>query len=163
MKPIRFFFLLIVKIIKIIIKSIKFRVNLHKRGKTVCPQPQLSITEHFNSCCKRQVLQRIQVIEVLSGNSCDENGIMDGNICRLRLGREDLWRKTSRIDFPYGLNERTKDLIPGAPTNFCPIEKSGERSNRWHNNRNSRHSKVSLRNFLNFFKDQIARESKDTF
>ena len=36
--------------------------------------------------------------------------------------------KTLRTNFPYGLNERSKDLIPGAPigTNFYPIEISCE-------------------------------------
>ena len=48
-------------------------------------------------------------------------------------------------------------------TNFYRIGRSGERRNRCHKKQNSRHSKVSLRNFLNFFKDQIASKSKDVF
>ena len=50
------------------------------------------------------------------------------NNFRLRLSKEDFSMKTLRTNFPYGLNERSKDLIPGAPigTNFYPIEISCE-------------------------------------
>lgn len=51
-------------------------MNLHRRG----------ITDHFNSCCKCKSYS-IQLIDVLSNNDHDENGIEDGNIRRLRLGR----------------------------------------------------------------------------
>ena len=57
--------------------------------------------------------------------------------------------KTLRTNFPYGLNERQKNLIPGAPigTNVYPIGGNGERDNRCNENQNSQYSKVSLRNF----------------
>ena len=55
-----------------------------------------------------------------------------------------------------------KDLIPRAPTdiNFYPIATPAKKNNRCHENQNSRHSKVPLRNLLSFFKDQIANKSK---
>ena len=101
-------------------------MNLHRRGKTGCPH----MTDHFISCCKGTSYS-IQITEVLFGNGQDENGIVDENIWRLRLSRKDLWIKTLRTNFPYGLNERSKNLIPGAPvgTNFYPIGRSGERNN----------------------------------
>ena len=113
-------------------------MNLHRRGKTDCPH----VTEHFNSCCKSKSYS-IQIVVVLSGNGHDKNGFVDKNFGRLRLGREDFWMKTLRTNFLNGLNERSKDLIPGAPigTNFYPIGRSGERNSK------VRHSKVSLRKF----------------
>ena len=51
------------------------------------------------------ILAFIQMIEILSGNGHDENGIVDENICRIRLGREDFWMKFLKTNFPYGLNE----------------------------------------------------------
>ena len=84
-------------------------MNLQRRGKTAC----LHITEHFNSCCKGKSFS-IQIIVVLSGNGHDENGIVDENIRRLRLGSEDFWMKTLRTNLSYGLNEKSKHLIPGA-------------------------------------------------
>ena len=67
--------------------------------------------------------------------------------------------------FPCGLNERSKDLIPGTliNTNFYPIGSSGEGNNRCQKNRNSRHSKFPLTIFKNFFKVQMASKSKDAF
>ena len=61
---------------------------------------------------------------------------MDENNCRLRSGREDFWMKTLRTNFSYGLNEKSKDLIPGTPigANFYLIGRSGERNNRCHKN-----------------------------
>ena len=110
-------------------------MNLHRRGKTGCPQ----ITEHCNSCCKGESYS-VKIIKIPSVNVHDENGIFDENICRLRLGSEDFWMKTLRTNFPYRLNERSKDLMPGVPvgTDFFPIGRSGERNNRCHKNRSSR-------------------------
>ena len=56
--------------------KLHIRMNLQRSGKTGCP-------EHFNSCCKDKSYI-IQIIEVLSGNGHDENGIVDENNCRLR-------------------------------------------------------------------------------
>ena len=62
----------------------------------------------------------------------------------LIFGKEDFWMK-ARTSFPYELIERSKDLTLGAPigTNVYLIGRPGERKNRCHKNRNSRHSKVS--------------------
>ena len=75
--------------------ELHIRMNLHRRGKAGCPH----ITGHFNSCCKDKSYS-IQIIEVLSSNGRDENGTVDENICRLRLGRGDFWMKTLRTSFP---------------------------------------------------------------
>ena len=69
-------------------------MNLHRRGKNRLP-----------TCCKGKSYS-IQIIDALSGNGHDENGIVDENFRRLRLGREDFWMKTLRTNFPYGINER---------------------------------------------------------
>ena len=57
--------------------------------------------------------------------------------------------KTLRTNFPYGLNKRSKDLMPLTPTDtkFYPIGRSDERNNRFHKSWRSRHSKFSLINF----------------
>ena len=117
---------------------------------------------------QRQILQQsysIQIIEVLSGNGHDESGILDEIIRRLRLVSEDFWMKILRTNFPYWLNKRIKRLIPAAPTssNVHPIGRSGERNSRCHKNRNSRYSKVSLRNCLIFFKARISSKLKMIF
>ena len=80
---------------------------------------------------------------------------MDENNCRLRLVWGDFWVETLRTNFLYGLNERPQDLIPRAPIGrkFYPIGRTGKRNNRCQKNQHGRHSKVSLRNFLNFLKD----------
>ena len=122
--------------------------ELHRRDKTDFPH----VSKHFNSCCKVKSYS-IQIIEVLCGNRHNETGIVDENNYRLRLGSEDFW-KTLRTNFSYGLNERSKYLIPGEPigTKFYPIGRSDERNNRCHKNQNCQHSKVSLRNFRNFLR-----------
>ena len=61
------------------------------------------------------ILVFIQIIQILSGNGRDENGIVDENIHRLRLGREDFWMKILKTNFPYGLNKTSKDFTPEAP------------------------------------------------
>ena len=71
--------------------ELHIRMNLQRSGKTGCP-------EHFNSCCKDKSYI-IQIIEVLSGNGHDENGIVDENNCRLRLSWEDFGMKTLRTNF----------------------------------------------------------------
>ena len=128
-------------------------MNLRRRGKAVYPH----ITGHSNSYYKDKSYS-VEIIEVLSGNGQNENGIMDENIRRLRLVRKDFWMKSLRTNFPYGLKKRSIDLIPGAP-----IDSDGERNKRCHEKWNSRHFKVSLINFLNFLKNQIAIKSKDAF
>lgn len=100
-------------------------MNLHRRGKTGCQD----ITEHFKSCCKGKA-HSIQVIEALADNDHDENGVVDENNRRLRVGREDIWMKILRTNILYGLSKRSKDFIQGAPigTNFYPNEGSDERN-----------------------------------
>ena len=63
--------------------ELHIRENLHRRGKTGCQHT----TDHFNSCCKNKSYS-IQIIKVLSGNGHDENGFVDENIRKLRLGRK---------------------------------------------------------------------------
>ena len=117
-----------------------------------------NITEHFKSCWKGKSYI-IQFIEDLSGNGHDENGILNENNFRLRLSSEDFWMETLGTFFPYGLNEESKYLIPGAPkgTNFYPIGISGERNNKCHKFRNRRHS---WRNFQRYFKDTFLKIRK---
>ena len=107
------------------------RMDLHRKDMMGCPH----ITEHVNYCCKGKYYS-IQIIEVLPCNGHNEKGIVYENNCRLRLGREDFWMKTLRPNFPYGRNERSKDLIPGSPigTHFYPNGRSGERKNRCYKN-----------------------------
>ena len=73
-------------------------MNLHRRGKTGCPH----VTENFSSCCTGESYS-FQIIEVLSGNVHDENGILDENICRLRIDSEFFWMKTLKNNFSYFL------------------------------------------------------------
>ena len=77
-------------------------MNLRRRGKAVYPH----ITGHSNSYYKDKSYS-MQIIEVLSGNGQNENGIMDENIRRLTLVREDFWMKSLRTNFPYGLKKRS--------------------------------------------------------
>lgn len=102
-------------------------MNLHRRGKTVCPH----ITEHFNLVAK-SISDSIQIIKVLSGNGNDRIGFENKNIRRLRLGRDNFWMKTLSSNFSYGLNESSEDLMPGEPVgiNFYDIWKYVERNNR---------------------------------
>ena len=132
------------------VNELHIRMNLQRSGETGCPH----ITEHLNSCCKSKSYTN-QIIEVLSGNGHDENVIVDENIQRLRLDSEDFWMKTLRTNLPYGLNERSKDLIAQASIGsfFHLIERSGERNNKCYKNRDSRHCKVTLRNFSNFLEN----------
>ena len=48
------------------------------------------------------------LLQRLSGNGHDENGIVDENICRLRFGRANFWMKTLRTNFPYGPDEMSR-------------------------------------------------------
>ena len=100
-------------------------MNLHRRGKTGFQDK----TGYFKSCCKGKA-HSIQVIEALADNDHDENGIVDENNRRLRVGREDIWMKILRTNILYGLSKRSKDFIQGAPigTSFYPNEGSDERN-----------------------------------
>ena len=59
-------------------------MDVHRRSKTLCPH----ITDYCNSCFKGKSFS-IQTTEIV-GDVHDENGIVDENIRRLRLSREDL-------------------------------------------------------------------------
>ena len=82
------------------------------------------------------ILVFIQIIEIIFGNGNDGNGIVDENIRRLRLGREDFWTKILKTNFLYWLNETSKDLIPGAPigTKFYLVGRFSEENNKCHEN-----------------------------
>ena len=69
------------------VNELHIRMNLHKKGKTVCP----TTTDHFNTFCKDKS-ENIEIIEILSGNGHDENGIVNKNICRLELDRILGWK-----------------------------------------------------------------------
>ena len=56
-----------------------------------------------------------------SDNGHDENDIVDENIYRLRLGKEDIWMKMLRNDFSCGLK------VAPTSTNFYVTGRSGER------------------------------------
>ena len=59
-------------------------MDVHRRSKTLCPH----ITDYCNSCFKGKSFS-IQTTEIV-GDVHNENGIVDENIRRLRLSREDL-------------------------------------------------------------------------
>ena len=112
-------------------------MSLHRRGKT----DYLYIAEHFNSCCKGKSYS-IQIIEDLSGNGHDENGFVYKNINSLELSREDFQMKILTTNFPYGLNERSKYLVPELPI--------GIKKKQMLESRNSQHCIIFFKNF-NFF------------
>ena len=74
-------------------------MDVHRRSKTLCPH----ITDYCNSCFKDKSFS-IQTTETVFGDVHNENGIVDENICRLRLSREDLWMETLRANY-YAKNE----------------------------------------------------------
>ena len=59
----------------------------------------------------------------------DMRVLIEGEMYKLRLEREDFWIKTLRTVYPYGLNEKTKKMNKLAPvgTLFHKLPRQGER------------------------------------
>ena len=85
------------------------RMNTHRTAKSGCT----TSIEHYREVCPGAGFT-IQIIEKLPGNGYT-NGVMDKDVLRYRLQREDYWMKTLRTIYPYGLNEKTKDMNKDLP------------------------------------------------
>ena len=85
------------------------RINIHRTAKTGCKV----MIDHFENVCKNSSFS-IQIIEKLDGNGY-KNGSRDKEMYKLRLEREDHWMKTLRTVYPYGLNDKTKEMSSELP------------------------------------------------
>ena len=88
---------------------VNLRMNIHRKGKTGCEV----LIDHFSNVCPGSSFS-IQILEKLPGNGYT-NGIVDEQMRKYRLEREDYWIKTLRTVYPYGLNDRTKSMNTDAP------------------------------------------------
>ena len=100
---------------------VNLRMNIHRRGKSGC---EVAI-DHFKNVCPGATFS-IQILENLPGNGY-KNGVVDSEMLKRRLQREDHWIKTLRTVYPYGLNERTKSMNSNVPTGqlFPPLPRHG--------------------------------------
>ena len=64
---------------------------------------------HFNGPCKGYTFN-VQVITCFEGSGYDDSGEVDAVLREKRLEHEDYWIKKLRTIYPYGLNDKAKDL-----------------------------------------------------
>ena len=88
---------------------VNLRMNIHRKGKTGCEV----LIDHFSNVCPGSSFS-IQILEKLPGNGY-ANGIVDEQMRKYRLEREDYWIKMLRTVYPYGLNDRTKSMNTDVP------------------------------------------------
>ena len=103
------------------------RMNIHRKGKTGC---EIAIN-HFTNVCPGAKFS-IRVLEKLPGNGY-KNGKRDKEMYKYRLEREDFWMKKLRTIYPYGLNEKSKDMNKKSlnwPVGklFPPLARHGQRN-----------------------------------
>lgn len=105
------------------IVPINLRMNIHRTSKSGCT----FMIEHFNNVCPGASFS-IQILEKLPGDGY-LNGAIDNDMRQLRLQREDYWMKTLRTIYPYGLNEKTKQMNRDMPIAklFPPIPRYGKK------------------------------------
>ena len=89
------------------------RMNIHRKGKTGC---EIAI-DHFKNVCPNSSFS-VRILENLSGDGY-KDGSVDLSLLNYRLEREDHWMKTLRTVYPYGLNERTKNMNKEKRILFC--------------------------------------------
>ena len=102
---------------------VNLRMNIHRRAKSGC---EISI-DHFKNVCPDATF-KVQIVEKLPGNGY-KNGKVDSAMLKYRLEREDYWIKTLRTVYPYGLNERTKNMNTNLPIGklFPPLSRHGSK------------------------------------
>ena len=88
---------------------VNLRMNIHRKGKSGCEV----LIDHFSNVCPGSSFS-IQILEKLPGNGYT-NGVVDEQMRKYRLEREDYWIKTLRTVYPYGLNDRTKCMNTDVP------------------------------------------------
>ena len=105
------------------ISPLNRRMNTHRTAKSGC---EISIN-HYKNVCPGATF-KIQIIEKLPGNGY-KDGAIDDDMRKYRLKREDYWMKTLRTLYPYGLNEKTKDMNKDLPTGklFPPLPRYGSK------------------------------------
>ena len=124
------------------------RMNIHRKGKTGC---EIAINHYTNVCPGAKF--SIRVLEKLPGNGY-KNGKRDKEMYKYRLEREDFWMKKLRTIYPYGLNEKSKDMNKKSlnwPVGklFPPLSRHGQRETE-NRNRTKVPALNPLKHFLNF-------------
>ena len=125
------------------------RMNLHRTSKSGCK----NIINHYKNGCIGFTFS-IQVIEILEGTGYNEIDEVDEDLRKKHLEIEEKWMKEIRTIYPYGLNERakelrnTKDLFRAIGTLFPPLRKHGVRERRNRLNRNNKMSHISSKDFF---------------
>ena len=100
------------------------RINIHRTSKKGCKV----LIDHFENVCPNSSFS-VQVVEKLEGNGY-ANGSRDKEMYKKRLEREDYWIKTMRTVYPYGLNDKTKEMCSELPVGnlFNKIPRYGMRN-----------------------------------
>ena len=120
------------------------RINIHRTAKTGCEH----VINHYRECCKGYSF-KIQIVEHFQGTGYI-NGKVDPEYRKIRLDREEYWIKKLRTIYPYGLNERARDIRTEKPIGlvFPSIPRSRERIVRSRRNRNNHNAIVSANDFF---------------
>ena len=112
------------------------RINVHRTSKHGCE----NFIQQFSSSCKKCV--SIQIIEKFPSTGYNQSGKTDPSMRDKRLTAEDVWMKNLRTIFPYGSNERAKEinghLSDDEPIGkiFPPLSRTVRTIVRSRNNRN---------------------------
>ena len=129
------------------------RMNIHRTSK----KGRDHIISHFKECCQESSFF-IQVICILAGSGYDEDGELDKDILIKRLDRGNVWIKTLRTFYPYGLNERKRkssNYVTIGSLHF-PIKRFGKRNCRCRNRRNHKQSRKNTLEFMELFNNQLS-------
>ena len=102
---------------------VNMRMNIHRKSKSGCER----CIDHYKNVCVGASFS-VQIIEKLDGDG-RKNRKIDPDLTKYRLQREDYWIKTLRTVYPYGLNDRTKEMCKEKPTGclFPPLSRYGPR------------------------------------
>ena len=106
------------------------RINIHRTAKQGC---EYFIKHYRNDCVGSSFF--IQILEVFQGS-----GYINGQLCTTarekRLEREDFWAKTLRTVYPYGLNDKVRNIDNNKPIGLQlpSISRTSARAERPRNN-----------------------------
>ena len=141
------------------------RINIHRTSKEGCEHE----IRHRDSVCDGFHFS-IQIIEKLPGSGYLSDGSLDPEMTKIRQAKEDEWIKKLRTIYPYGLNEKASEKVtdsntvePAIGKLFPPLPRDGVRGTRCRENRNSKISAYSTKDFFEKLENLLLSDLVNSF